>query len=82
MTPSWSPFPFGIEMLGEPIAHGRNDDSDASAFAIWEPELVSTGTSELRANDEVVATFQTDVTESDIDFGGDLNAFHFFGSSR
>lgn len=78
MTPSWSPFPFAAEILGAPILHGRNEASNASAFAIWTPRLVSKGTSELRAGDEVVATFENYVGESDVDFGGDLNALHFF----
>jgi len=78
MTPSWSPFPFASEMLPNVVTHGRNDRRDASAFAIWEPELIATGESELRADDEVVATFTNYVSESDIDFNGDVNALHFF----
>lgn len=78
MTPSWSPFPGAFETLPRLVAHGKDDKADASAFAIWEPELVSTGESELRANGKVIATFENYVTESDIDFGGNLNAFHFF----
>ena len=78
MTPSWSPFPLAFDMLPRLIVRGKNDKQDASAFAIWEPELASTGESELQANGKVIATFTDYVTESDIDFGGNLNAFHFF----
>jgi hypothetical protein len=78
MTPSWSPFPFAFDMLPHLVARGKNEKKDASAFAIWEPELVSTGQSELRANGKLIATFENYVTESDVDFGGDVNAFHFF----
>ena len=78
MTPSWSPFPFASQMLANVVTHGRNDKRDASAFAIWESELESTGKSELRSDDEIVATFTNYVSESDIDFAGNLDALHFF----
>ena len=78
MTPSWSPFPFAFRALPQPIAHGRNEERDASAFGIWEPELFSTGESQLKVGDEVVETFANYVSEEDIDFGGDINFHHFF----
>jgi hypothetical protein len=77
MTPSWSPFPLASQVLPNIVSHGRNDKRDASAFAIWDPELTPIGRSELRANDEVVTTFTNRVGEGDIDFDRNLNALHF-----
>lgn len=78
MTPSRSPFPFTFEILPKVIAHGRTEEKSASAFAIWEPELVSTGENQFLVGEEEVVSFTEYVSESDIDFDGNLDALHFF----
>ncbi|MGY8642760.1 MAG: hypothetical protein ACKVJU_16900 [Verrucomicrobiales bacterium] len=65
-------------MFPKVIAHGRTEEKSAPAFAIWEPELVSTGENQFLVGEEEVVSFTEYVSESDIDFDGNLDVLHFF----
>ena len=81
ITDSWSPFPLAFEVLPSIIDHGRTEERNSSAFAIFGPDMLITGEKQLKADkadDEVVAPFSESIKEDGIDFGGNIDAHHFF----
>lgn len=75
---SWSPFPLAFEVLPSIIDHGRTEERNSSAFAIFGPELLITGEKQFKASGEIVAKFSESINEDGIDFGGNIDVHHFF----